>query len=640
MVDTTFVPGTPIVSPWLNDVNDSIYFNPLSNYVAGTIGYVEKSTIHIRMFSGFVGDGVADDTVAVQSALNFMSLTRGKGIINAEGCRIRLTAKITIPSWVLFRGAEWIPDPSNTAQTFATALYIDWGAGADNHAVEMSHSSGIEGFTFFYPGQVAKTAATPVAFGYAISTPLAVSVYDNIHIKNITLYNAYKGIRLNRAGRFLIENVQGDPLFMGMTADQCLDVCRIENVHFWNFYTQGDVLETWVAANATAYEFFRVDQLFGSKMFAWNYNIGFHCRDGLWANFTDIAVDKANTPFLVEQSTQIDVKGFVFICNPNVKPAIWGRFIGESCRFTSGRITSAASVGAQIDDGASYTFENVEFDCVHASVVNLSASTEVRVGDTCRWNVPPLGTYNTAVNGERLPKTDNVVALPAPTLVAGASAVAGGWRFPLSAVANPAIYFDLTGIDQRTGMHILEFDYDLVGGATTWYFHCFVGKDVGTDKLLSIEPLSPLILNTGSVTKKIRIPFHINQARFRTVAMLRMVVTSATPGAYLDLTNFVLYDQANRYTTDAQVSNMMRNGYCLDPYGVGQTLYAKGKGRRIICEPEGAGVGRLTVVPTSQAWVVGDQIEAMTPVAGASPGVVCTTAGTPGTWKAMASLAP
>lgn len=46
-----------------------------------------------------------------------------------------------------------------------------------------------------------------------------------------------------------------------------------------------------------------------------------------------------------------------------------------------------------------------------------------------------------------------------------------------------------------------------------------------------------------------------------------------------------------------------------------------------------------TAAPTVGTWKVGDQIWNTAPAAAGAPGWICTTAGTPGTWKAMASLA-
>jgi hypothetical protein len=47
-----------------------------------------------------------------------------------------------------------------------------------------------------------------------------------------------------------------------------------------------------------------------------------------------------------------------------------------------------------------------------------------------------------------------------------------------------------------------------------------------------------------------------------------------------------------------------------------------------------------TAAPTTGTWKQGDIVVNTTPSAGGTPGWVCTTAGTPGTWKAMANVAP
>ena len=48
---------------------------------------------------------------------------------------------------------------------------------------------------------------------------------------------------------------------------------------------------------------------------------------------------------------------------------------------------------------------------------------------------------------------------------------------------------------------------------------------------------------------------------------------------------------------------------------------------------------QAAAAPTAGTWAVGDICWDTNPAANATPGWVCTTAGTPGTWKAMASLA-
>jgi hypothetical protein len=102
-VNTEFVSGTTITSPWLNGVNDhinNIESDPHPAYVkettlasdvgASMVGYdLNKSGSILRNVSdklgevvsvkdfGAVGDGVADDTAAIQAAIDSVALTQG-----------------------------------------------------------------------------------------------------------------------------------------------------------------------------------------------------------------------------------------------------------------------------------------------------------------------------------------------------------------------------------------------------------------------------------------------------------------------------------------------------------------------------------------------------------------------------------
>lgn len=586
---------------------------------------------------GAVGDGVADDTASIQAALTAMAAAGG-GIVTVPPGIYKLTAKITVPSYVMLRGPQWVIDPSNTAgATKGAVLSIGWGATQDNHAVEMSHSSGIEGFSFYYPGQAAKNAATPIAFGFSISTPTAAGVYDNIHVKNINLYNSYKGIRLNNGGRWRVENVQGNPLLMGFTASNCYDACYMRAVHFWNFYTQADTLETWVSNNGTAFEFWRIDQLFADGLFGWNYWKCFDCKDGAWLSLSNILCDKAAYPFTASNSATINVSNFVLISNASGNPAIWVKANANSVRFSNGVIQNTASVGAQIDDTSIVNFDNIVFSNQHCAVVVTSETSDVYI-DNSKWAVPPFGSSNVRVNGERLPNRTTAVALPAP--IAAPTAIAGGFQFDLSTAGAKTLQYETTYISQRNSLFVLEADWEMVGISATWYFQMTIQTDAGASTQVAFAPLYPMLLNgTSGAAKKVRIPFFINHGRFKQVLNIIVTPTVTVPGASLKLTNIALYEQGNKFTSDSQVSNMMASGYNLDAYGMGQTLMAKGKNRIVLTQSE-AGIGRATEVPTSGTWDVGDEVRVYSPAAGGYIGYVCTTAGTPGMWKGTGSIAP
>jgi hypothetical protein len=614
--------------------SSSVTYLPIgTSAVATTVQAKLRQTVSVKDF-GAVGNGVTDDTAAIQAALNSLSATGGT--VYAPQGQYRLTSQITIPSFVKLQGMNWLPDPSNGSQIFAISLYIDWGAGSNNIAVVMSQSSAIEGFTFYYPGQVAKTSATPIEFGFSIGTP-GGDVRDNIQIQNITLYNSYRGISLQGAGRFRVDSIQGQPLFLGITTADCFDACYISNCHFWNFYTQNNTLLNWVKANGTAYEFYQVDDLKVSNMIAYGYNYGYFCRDGLWASMVNIQTDTCNYPFVGVLCNRVSVSNFEFLESAVARPAAWLIEAGQMI-FTNGRITDQASVGFQIEGVTIALIDSVYFDNQHSACVVVGNNPTVEISN-CTWQTPPFGAGNLRVDGIPLPSLSSTLTLPAPTLT-NVTTITGGYKFDLSAVANRNIQYSLATINQLNSLYVLTFDYEMIGFSSTFYFKILVQTDVGTFVQVAYAPLYPFTLNNsfGSTTKNVRVPFFINYGESNQVLNIYCQPTTGVLGASINVTNIALYQQENANTTDAQVAMMMKNNYNNDAYSTGQTLQSKGKNRIVLTKPE-AGIGRTTEVPTQGTWAVGDQVTVYNPVSGGPIGYVCTTAGTPGTWKAFGTIA-
>jgi hypothetical protein len=634
-----FSTATPVAPNATTAANVS-YTPAGASAVTTTVQAKLRETVSVKDF-GAVGNGVADDTAAIQAALNSLSATGG--VVTVPQGQYKLTAKITIPSFVKLQGANWLPDPSNGSQVFATSLYIAWGSGnalgSGNAAVQMSYSSAIEGFTFYYPGQVAKTVATPLTFDYSISTPVAAGVYDNIQIKNITLYNSYAGINLTNAGRWRVESIQGNPLYLGLKCDANYDACYLNRVHWWNFYTQSGVLYNWTLANGIGFQFGRIDQAFVESVLVYGYSTAFNCiatvNGGTWASFNNITVDIANYCFVCEGVNQILVNNFIFIPSAAVLPAILINS-GTSVQFSNGTITSTGAVGAQVDGGTAVQFSNVAFKNQHSAVVCTNTTTAVKIDSACTWAVPPFGTSNVWIGNTQLPAIDTAITLPTPT--AAPTAITGGYQFNLNTTGLQTLSWDVTYISERNSLYVLKFDIQQPIADTTFNFKFNIKTDTGAQVQVNFGPTYPLILgNTTSTTRTVYIPFFINGAVFKTLMTIEVQPTVAVPSAVLNVTNIVLYEQANKNNTDAQVASMIDNGYNLDFYSLGCSLIAKGK-NRIVYPIIEAGIGRTTEVPIAGTWLVGDEMIVIAPAASGFVGYICTTAGTPGTWKTFGAI--
>lgn len=107
MADTTFVAGTVIAKEWLNDVNDLRYDTDGVKYTkylnTNTGGVSRTASSKLLEFAsvkdfGAVGDGVTNDTTAIQNALNV-----AKKVYFPAGTYIH-TAELTVPSFTTVYG--------------------------------------------------------------------------------------------------------------------------------------------------------------------------------------------------------------------------------------------------------------------------------------------------------------------------------------------------------------------------------------------------------------------------------------------------------------------------------------------------------------------------------------------------------
>ena len=223
---------------------------------------------------GAAGNGTNDDTAAIQSALN-NAATNGGGIVFLPQGNYLINSSLVVPAQTSLVGV-WRA-PTTYSQNLGTTLLAVAGASATNGSPFITlqgNNSTLEGVTIYYPNQVANNPPTP--YPWAVSGGGG----ENVTIQNVLLVNPYLGIDLatHTSARHLVRGVYGQPLLVGIAVDQCYDIGRIMEIHFWPFWTQNTNVQAFQSANAVTFDFMRTDWEVVQDVFSWGYCIGARFR--------------------------------------------------------------------------------------------------------------------------------------------------------------------------------------------------------------------------------------------------------------------------------------------------------------------------------------------------------------------------
>ncbi len=240
-----------------------------------------RSPAHRGMYNvfefGAKGDGVTDDTAAFQSALDAASADGG-GLVQAPTGMFLIKTHLTFPSHVSLQGVWQKPqrgDPSNTG----TVLLVVEGKGGEDGTpfITLKEDSCITGITIFYPDQI--RANPPHAYPWTIQ-----GIGDDCGIMNVTIVNAFKAVDFgtNPCGRHYVDGLWAYPFKTGIYVNQCYDVGRLNNVHFWPFFDLDPNSPLWAytKTNGTAFVFGRTDGELVTNSFCIFYNIGMRLIGG------------------------------------------------------------------------------------------------------------------------------------------------------------------------------------------------------------------------------------------------------------------------------------------------------------------------------------------------------------------------
>jgi len=220
---------------------------------------------------GAKGDGQADDTAAIQAALDAAALVGGVVWLPPGPNAYRCEGSLKVPGHVTFKGGYG-------GMRRGLRLWKETPRGSLLHAygkgdfITLSHNAVIDGLEIYYPDQ--KTQYAPDPYGWTIKIP---PDQHGATIRNICCPNPYQFIYANADG-FLIDGVQGYPLMTGIQLDRVADVPRINNIHF-NGNVWQDALQSmrdWVMHNGVCLKATGVEELMIYNLFAYGY------LRGLW----------------------------------------------------------------------------------------------------------------------------------------------------------------------------------------------------------------------------------------------------------------------------------------------------------------------------------------------------------------------
>ena len=233
---------------------------------------------------GAIGDGLSDDTAVFQAALD--SCAEKGGIVTVPAGTYLIAGHLNIPAAVTLEGTWRAPatvnayhdpeDPLGGPLLKGSVLLVTEGAGEPDATpfIMLNFNSTLKGVTIFYPEQT-KTNP-PIEYPWTVASAGA----DNCAIVDVLMVNPYQAVDFGTrvAGRHYIRNLYAEPLRRGLFVDLCLDVGRLENIHFWPFWTAADgesPIGDFRMEQGEAFIFGRSDWEYVSNCFAISYNTGF-----------------------------------------------------------------------------------------------------------------------------------------------------------------------------------------------------------------------------------------------------------------------------------------------------------------------------------------------------------------------------
>jgi hypothetical protein len=198
---------------------------------AARLGADDFTVVTAPPFSA-AGDGKADDTRALQSALDHAG-QRGGGVVYLPPGEYRLTAPVQVPAGVELRGAVgrgFIRQGRETCTLAISGARPEGDVEAAPAATTLGDGAGIRGLSIVYPDQ-GRSAARLTPYPWTIRGNGA-----GVWVIDLMLLNVWNGIDLatHRCDRHLVRGVWGTAFRRGLVVGGCSQDGRLEHIA-WSY---------------------------------------------------------------------------------------------------------------------------------------------------------------------------------------------------------------------------------------------------------------------------------------------------------------------------------------------------------------------------------------------------------------------